>query len=295
MMAVAQAASGQDAVGETIPPLVLRPRLSLGGGEVSYREHHFETAPGLHSNFHDAAIMPDVGLDVIVDGYHQLSLDFDAFTSFTGREHWMDDMGLVQENDLRIWRINFTVAYTASTWNRAIDPRNLTGASRLIRFAGGVAGFYRRQEFNRSDFIDFTTSPPTAIGGSVDEVFNIFGGEAVLDLEVGPRHILAGFVRGRAGGGAVSVTNNGFAGLTPNDTRINTTTVHGEIEAGVVSQPSPRVELRFGYRWFRQEVFEHTKNVILIDPALGPQLVTLDLPDNTTVLHMVFFEAAFPF
>jgi hypothetical protein len=221
-------------------------------------------------------------------------VSFDVHVSFTDTERWKEDDVLIQTDDLGIQRYSFTIGYLWSTWNRAIPPAHLEEPSRLFRFGVGGAGFYRRQAFERSDFIDETAVPPTIDSSSVHEDFDIAGGEVVLDFEIGPRNIIAGFLRGRSGIEYVGVRNDGL-GLPTEDTHIDTYGVHGQVEAGVVSQPFPNVELRLGYRWIRQDVFREKKSLYAVDPDLGPVIISIELPDNTTEMHMAYFEAAFPF
>jgi hypothetical protein len=164
----------------------------------------------------------------------------------------------------------------------------------MIRFAAGImAPQYRHQQFERDEFVDTTTSPPTSQEGSATETFDMVGAEVTLEFEVGPRPILAGFFRGRAGGEYVLVMNDGLEPLVDReDTDIHTAGVHGTVEAGVISQFIPNVEIRAGYRYHRQEVFQEMKNVITGPNGRG---LSLELPDNTTELQMVFIEAAFVF
>jgi hypothetical protein len=81
--------------------------------------------------------------------------------------------------------------------------------------------------------------------------------------------------------GFATVFNDFFEDLDE-DASFYTWSVQGTIEAGVLSQPIDAVELRVGYRFHYMEVFGDKNSV-----AGG----TLELPDNTTEMHQIFFEA----
>jgi hypothetical protein len=277
-------------------PFFNRPHLSLGGGDFSYREHHFELAPGLKSRFEEPVISTGFGWDFIFAGHNALTTDFDFFQTDRGTERWKDSGTLVQEDRLNVRRFSLALGYLYSTWDRSQPPESLSGPSRLLRFGFGVSAYYRRQAFRRDEFTDFTTSPPTSSDEVVNETFDMVGVETGLTLEFGPRNIAAAFLRARGGGGYVGVLNDGLEPLVKKeDARIDTGGVQGTVEVGLVSQFARHVELRAGYRYHRMEVFESRRTVNAVDPVLGPVVISIELPDNTTEMHMLFVEAAFPF
>jgi hypothetical protein len=284
-------ARAEESAPEPAPPDVFnKPHLAIGGGSVRYRETDFNSAPSLHSNFEEPAVMTDAGWDFIFSGHHTLRLDFAFVGTATGTEDWHESGSLIQENDLHIHRFGISIGYLASTWNRAAPPELLAGVSRYFRFSGGVDAFYRRQAFFRTDFVDFTQTPPASVDVSSEEDFDMGGGEVVLELEAGPRNIAAFFLDGRAGAEYVSVVNDAIPFASTQDTRINTHGVHGAIEAGVVSQPLRSLELRLGYRYDRLDVFGDSKVIQTPQATIG-----LELPDNVTEMHLIFLEAAFLF
>lgn len=293
VLGIIPAARGQEI---ELPLVVSKPRLSFGGGVLAYREHDFDTAPGLKSSFREPFFETGLGWDFIVAGHNVFNLGLDFWQSAEGTEKWKDSDIPVQENDLDVDRFSLTLGYLASSWNRALPPTELPPASRIFRIGGGLNFYYRRQAFFRDDFEDLTTNPPTFIDAEVEEVFDMVGGEVVLDMELGPRHIACAFLRLKSGGGWVGVTNDGLEPLVDeDDSDLSTAGIHGTVEAGVVSQPTPQVELRLGYRFHWTEVFQEQETVSGFDPVLGPVTVSIELPDNSTEIHMVFFEAAFPF
>src|SRR5262245_60808716 len=155
----------------------IQPAVHFGGGELSYQEHDFRSAPGLESKFEEPVFETGVGVDFIFQGHHALSLDFNFFGTTQGEETWKEAGTLVQENEMDIHRFGFELGYLGSTWNRALDPRDLRGPERFIRFAGGINGYYRRQGFDREGFVDFTVDPPLLIDAEATETFDMLGGE----------------------------------------------------------------------------------------------------------------------
>lgn len=278
------------------PFLFHRPHFGMGAGELTYREHHFDIAPGLKSNFSEPFVEGRGGWDFIFTGQNALTVDFAFLETKTGTETWKDSGALVQQNTLDVGRFSFEIGYLWSTWNRAVPPIDLGGISDMVRFGVGANTFYRRQAFDRDHFSDFTTSPPTTSDANVKETFDMLGAEVVLDLELGPRQLVAFFARGKGGGGYTGVLNDGLEPLVKKeDARLDTGEVHGTLEAGLVTQPNPRFELRAGYRYLWQEVFEKKRTVNAVDPVLGPVTILIDLPDNTTIMHMGYIEVAIPF
>jgi len=262
--------------------LPFKPKLSIGYGILRYHEHDFDAAPGLESKYEEKVIQGMLGWEFLL-GHHGFSLDIDFLHSFTGTETWTEFGTLAQEDDLKIWRLGFEVSYLGSTWDRSIPASSLDGPSRFIRFGAGIGAYYRHQQFTRDDFVLY--NPPGTSDGEVNEKFDMFGGEILLELEIGPRDIIAAFARGKGGGGYVTVTNDALGSLE-DDARINTFGVQGTIEAGLVSQPVSHVEVRVGYRYCRMEVFTEST---VTDGLL------VQLPDNTTEVQVLFLELAFPF
>lgn len=272
-------------------PVVVLPTISFAAGELRYQEHDSELFPGLKSHFEEPAFETGIGIEFIFSGHHGLAIDFDFLQTDNGAERWRDDGILVQENDLEVSRFNFSIGYRASTWNRARLPSLLPELQKIIRFDGGIAAYYRRQRFLRDDFFDFTQSPPTFNGGEVEETFDMLGAEFTLELELGPRHLAAAFIRGRAGGGYASVMNDSLEPeVSKNDFQFDTASVQGTVEAGVVSQFAPSIELRLGYRFLHQELFD--KRITVFFQGANRRA---EFPDSSTIAHMIFFEAAFPF
>src|SRR5262249_11638674 len=152
----------------------------------------------------------DFGWDLIFDGHHALALDFDFFQTDRGTERWTEFESLVQTDRLDVGRYGISVGYVGSTRSRAGPPQDLQGPARMLRCSASIQASYRRQAFRRDEFLDFSTSPPTFIDEEVREDFDMVGGEAILDLEIGPRNIVAGFIRGHGGGGYVGVVNDGL-------------------------------------------------------------------------------------
>jgi hypothetical protein len=209
-----------------------------------------------------------------------MSLNFDFLMTDKDTETWRENGTIVQENDLRVWRFGVEVGYRASTWDRRLPPRALTGDHKWIRFTGGADLYYRFQMFNRQRIPSL---------GDVNESFNMFGGELVVDLEVGPRYLIAGFFRGRGGGGLVYVLNDLFdniPGYSAADFAIATAGIQGTVEMGLVSQPIFQLEIRAGYRYFVMRVLgsDRTRAGIIVE-----------LPTNTTQIHMGFLEVGVPF
>ncbi len=272
-------------------PVVILPTISFAAGELRYQEHDSELVPGLKSHFEEPAFDTGIGIEFIFEGYHGLTLDFDFLQTDSGTERWRDTGVLIQENDLELSRFNFSIGYRASTWNRARLPSLLPEWQKIIRFDGGIAAYYRRQRFLRDDFFDFEQTPPTFIGGEVEETFDMVGAEFTLELELGPRHLAAAFIRGRAGGGYASVMNDSLEPeVSKNDFQFDTASVQGTVEAGVVSQFAPFIELRLGYRFLHQELFD--QRITVFSQGANRRF---EFPESSTITHMIFFEAGFPF
>lgn len=277
-------------------PVVVIPRLDFGGGVLRYRETDFDTAPGTESDFDEPVFETGIEWDVVFGGHHALNIELGFWQTSTGTEDWEENGTPIQMNDLDVGRFSLAMGYLASTWDRSAPPQSLAGPARWIRFAGGLRAYYRHQAFERDDFTVFLPPPPTFSSRAVEETFDMAGGEVALDLEFGPRDIVSGFIRGFAGGGYVGVLNDGLGPVVDKeDMRIDTAGVHGTIEVGILSQFIPQLELRLGYRYHRMEVFQDRRTVSAVDPFLGPVVFSVELPDNTTELHVAFFEAAFPF
>ncbi len=277
-------------------PVVVIPRIDFGGGVLRYRETDFETAPGTESDFEEPVFDSGIEWDVIFGGHHALNIELGFWQTSTGTEEWEENGVPIQMNDLDVGRFSLAMGYLASTWDRSVPPQALVGPPQWIRFAGGVRAYYRHQDFERDDFTVLLPPPPTFSSRGVEETFDMFGGEVALDLEFGPRSIVAGFLRGFAGGGYVGVHNDGLEPVVDKeDMRIDTAGVHAAFEVGVLSQFFPMVELRIGYRYHWMQVFQDQRTVDGFDPVLGPVVFSVELPDNTTELHVAFFEAAFPF
>lgn len=260
-----------------------RPYASFGYGSLEYRETSFEIRPDLTSSFREPVYMGALGWEFLLER-SAIRLGVDFFVTENGTEDWTETGTLLQTNDLRVWRLSLDAGYLYSSYDRGLPSSELTGTNKHFRFGAGLNLYYRHQHFQRDDFATF--DPPTFDDQSVNEKFDMLGGEVVLELEVGPRDIVAAFARGKGGGGLVTVTNDAL-GSFENDARIWTAGVQGTIEAGVVSEAIRGIELRAGYRYHRLQVFEETTTVAGI--------LIVNLPDNQTTIHMFFFEASFPF
>ena len=282
--------------------LHFKPRLSFGYGALEYRELKFDPfvlsladppRTDVKSDFDEAVYQGSVNFDFIF-GHHGMLLGFDFFQTESGTEKWKDEGVLFQENDLDVWRFGFEVGYIGSTYNRSIPPAELTGADRWIRFAGGLAFYYRHQHFTRDEFVVFNPNviadpTPSFSDEEVEEQFDMVGGEILLELEAGPRNIVAAFVRARGGGGLVTVVNDSLGSLEE-DARIYTAGVQGTFDVGIVSQFVKNLELRAGYRFGVMQVYEERAEV-----DLGGGTLYVDLPDNRTMMSMAFVELAIPF
>jgi len=284
VLALSIPARTQDEAPAWHPPMFNRPTFSFGAGVLEYREHDFDLAPGLESRFSEPVFQYTFGWE-FVTGNHDFYINMDFFHSLEGTEKWKESGETVQTDDLDILRFGLELGYMASTWDRALPPPLLPKSSQAVRFAGGLNLYYRHQHFERDDFVVFDPFPEP-VDFESDEMFDMLGGEVVLELEFGPRHILAGFIRGKGGGGYVSVVNDIFDPYD-DDAQINTASVQGTVEVGILSQFLPHVELRLGYRWHRLEVFGEDTTV--------DGVLLVELPDNTTEIHMGFLEAVFPF
>jgi len=263
---------------------------------LSYTEHRFNSSPGLESSFEAPLGEMSLGWDFIFNGHHGLLLDFELAGTLGGEEEWEEFGVPVQRNDLQVGRIGLVMGYSLSTWNRALAPEEFPKKDQILRLAGGLNTFYRNQTFWRTDFLLLDSTPPATSDISVRETFDMFGAELVVDLEIGPRPIASAFLRGRFGGEFVTVLNNSLPyRVDPADARINTAGIHGRVEVGVVSQPHRNLELRLGYRYYWQEVFGSDTVASGFDPGLGPVDVLIELPDNTTEIHMAFIEVSIPF
>jgi hypothetical protein len=280
--------SGQDVV-VTEEPLRAaerrehRPYASFGYGSLEYRETSFEIRPGLESKAREPVYMGALGWDFLFDR-STVRLGLDLFVTENGTEEWTEAGSLLQTNDFRVWRLSLDAGYLYSSYDTGLPPSDLEGTSKYFRFGAGLNFYYRHQQFQRDDFATF--DPPSSDDQSVNEKFDMLGGEVMVEIEVGPRDIAAAFVRGKGGGGLVTVTNDALGSLEE-DARIWTAGVQGTIEAGVVSEFLSGVELRAGYRYHRLQVFEETTTVAGI--------LIVNLPDNQTTIHMFFVEASFPF
>ncbi len=267
------------------PLFAFRPRVSLGFGEFSYEEEDFDLVPGLDSEFKEPVFWGQLGCDFAFR-HHGVTLDFDFFHTATGTERWEEFGSLVQKNELNVWRLGLELGYFGSTWDRSRPSSMLRGASRYVRFGGGFRLYYRHQHFTREDFelYDASGQLDEVVDTEVEEKFDMLGGEFVIDFEVGPRHYAAGFIRGKGGGGLVVVTNDIFE-PDEEDFSVTTASVQGTVEAGVVSQPIRFLEVRGGVRYHHLEVFgEDTKE----------SGITVELPDNTTQIYMIFIEVTVP-
>src|SRR5258705_2285620 len=72
-----------------------RPHFAMGAGELTYREHHFDIAPGLKSYFSEPFVEGRGGWDFIFTGRHALTVDFAFLETQNGTETWKDSGALV--------------------------------------------------------------------------------------------------------------------------------------------------------------------------------------------------------
>ncbi len=284
--------------GQGIEDIVHKPHLSVGGGILSFEEDDSRSLDAfdlrIDSDYQEPLIATGIGWEAILNGYHGLSFDFDFLQAFQGTQETKtvySEPGSIdtfnQENDLDIRRYSFSLGYLYSSWDRARPPERLRGNDRTFRFAGGFNLVYWLQHFTREGFslIDSGMEIPQATP-KLESYYHLAGAELVAEVEVGPRELIAGFLRGKVGGGYVrfekDICERAGVDQIKLEQDFDTAGIYGTIEAGIVSQILGPVELRMGYRYNHLFVFGQED---------GEDI----LPDSTTVIHMGFLEAALSF
>ena len=235
------------------PDLFNMPRFSFCVGVLDYH-------PKGAGTFEETFCGGGVGWDVVLDGIHTLFAEFELL--YTETEHLQLDP--VTQADNNIFRWGFKLGYMWSSWDRSLPPSELKEMSRYFRLGLGLNAVFSRQEYMRDVGVQ-----------DYEQLFDMYGGEAVLHLELGPRNVVSAFCTLRGGGGSLEVASDSVFGI---GSRVHTAGVHAALEAGLLSQFTMHTQLKVGYR------FETWR-------FLAEDL----MPETDTRLNLLFAELCFPF